>query len=118
MTTWVYRVVAFYLYDATPPARKESESSSPIPGLSKDFLAQQFPDQQQASRQTNSALQIQELLDLYGSRGWQHYLQSQVGPHWLLYFRRPREASENVEPIPLTTREAALLQMLDPSQHP
>ena len=124
MKVWDYRVTAFYLYDVPPqnqrPNAQGSTDQSPLPTVSKQFLADQFPDQYGSkAREANTALQIQRLLSIYGRFGWQHYLQAQVGPHCLLYFRRERGLSQSQQTsVPLTAEEEALLQNLDPMQRP
>jgi hypothetical protein len=124
MTCWSYRVTAFYLYDVPPKPQSRNDhpdpESSPLPSVSRKFLADQFPEQYSSkSRESNTALQIQRLLSIYGRFGWEHYLQSQVGPHCLLYFRRSTDVHAQLHASePLTAEEEAFLQNLDPMQRP
>ena len=102
-------------------------NTSPIPdikkdiqkmdGVSKEFLEKEFPNYYQ-NKNTNIALQCQNLVNIYGKRGWEHYFQGQIGNLILFYFKRNADSAESKANNKLTPYEESLIQSLDESQRP
>ena len=80
-------------------------------------MEKEFPDYYQ-NKSTNIALQCQNLINIYGKRGWEHYFQGQIGNLILFYFKRDIESVENQIEYILTPQEESLIQSLDKSQRP
>ena len=80
-------------------------------------MEKEFPDYYQ-NKSTNIALQCQNLINIYGKRGWEHYFQGQIGNLILFYFKRDLESVENQIEYILTPQEESLIQSLDKSQRP
>ena len=100
----------------TPPPNVEKDAEK-IQGVSKEFMEKEFPDYYQ-NKSTNIALQCQNLINIYGKRGWEHYFQGQIGNLILFYFKRDIESVENQIEYILTPQEESLIQSLDKSQRP
>ncbi len=113
---WDYRVIGININPAQPSdankaAKKMGESFSP------EFLQKQFPEEYQANRSTNMALQCQQVIQIYGKFGWEHYQQGQLGNIAMLYFRRcDKDTKKNS--ILLSAAEEAMITKLDPLQRP
>ena len=113
---WDYRVIGININPIKPPDAKKSaerlgESFSP------EFLKDQFPEEYQAQRSVNMALQCQKVIRIYGKHGWEHYQQGQLGSMAMLYFRRSAAEEVNAE-AKLTAEEEAMIAGLDPLQRP
>ena len=80
-------------------------------------MEKEFPDYYQ-NKSTNIALQCQNLINIYGKRGWEHYFQGQIGNLILFYFKRDIESFANQIEYKLTPQEESLIQSLDESQRP
>ena len=80
-------------------------------------MEKEFPDYYQ-NKSTNIALQCQNLINIYGKRGWEHYFQGQIGNLILFYFKRDIQSVENQIEYILTPQEESLIQSLDKSQRP
>lgn len=112
---WDYRVIGININPIQPSnankaAEKLGESFSP------EFLQKQFPEEYQAQRSTNMALQCQQVIQIYGKFGWEHYQQGQLGTTAMLYFRRRKQNSDGT--VMLTAAEEAMITKLDPLQRP
>lgn len=113
---WDYRVIGININpiqpsNASKAAKKMGESFSP------EFLQKQFPEEYQSKRSTNMALQCQQVIQIYGKFGWEHYQQGQLGNTAMMYFRRPRQNAEQGK-IELSAAEEAMITKLDPLQRP
>jgi len=110
-----YRTIGININLTSPPnVKKDAEK---IQGVSKEFMEKEFPDYYQ-NKSTNIALQCQNLINIYGKRGWEHYFQGQIGNLILFYFKRDIESVENQIEYILTPQEESLIQSLDKSQRP
>ena len=110
-----YRTIGININLTSPPnVKKDAEK---IQGVSKEFMEKEFPDYYQ-NKSTNIALQCQNLINIYGKRGWEHYFQGQIGNLILFYFKRDIESVENQIEYILTPQEESLIQSLDESQRP
>ena len=58
-------------------------------------------------------LKKQDLLNIYGRYGWEHYYQGQIGNQITLYFRRDMKQKQPEINIKLLPEEKAILQCLD-----
>ena len=85
--------------------------------FSPEFLQKQFPEEYQSQRSTNMALQCQQVIQIYGKYGWEHYQQGQLGNMAMLYFRRQSLDPED-QSISLNAAEEAMITKLDPLQRP
>tara|TARA_B100000963_G_C22283045_1_gene517972 strand:+ start:86 stop:436 length:351 start_codon:yes stop_codon:yes gene_type:complete len=110
-----YRTIGININQAPPPSiKKDSEK---MQGISKEFLKKEFPKYYQ-NKNTNIALQCQNLINIYGKRGWEHYFQGQIGNLILFYFRRKRDFDLKKFNYELSASEESLIQSLDESQRP
>ena len=110
-----YRTIGININLTSPPnVKKDAEK---IQGVSKEFMEKEFPDYYQ-NKSTNIALQCQNLINIYGKRGWEHYFQGQIGNLILFYFKRDIESVGNQIEYTLTPQEESLIQSLDKSQRP
>ena len=110
-----YRTIGININLTTPPnVNKDVEK---IQGVSKEFMEKEFPDYYQ-NKNTNIALQCQNLINIYGKRGWEHYFQGQIGNLILFYFKRNAESVKNQIECELTPQEESLIQSLNESQRP
>ena len=108
-----YRVVGI---NVTPAPSPDAAKASQQLQVSKEFIEKEFADHYQNSEATNTPLQIQRLLSIYGKRGWEHYLEGNIGNQALIYFRRPMgQQTSNLE---FTAEELATTQMLSQDQRP
>ena len=80
-----YRVVSV---NVTPIPAPDPVKASEQLKVSKEFLEKEFTSHDQNSQATNTPLQVQNLLNIYGKRSWQHYYEGKIGDQVLLYFRR------------------------------
>ena len=85
--------------------------------FSPEFLQKQFPEEYQAQRSTNMALQCQQVIQIYGKYGWEHYQQGQLGTTAMLYFRRVTQNTAD-DSVSLNAAEEAMITKLDPLQRP
>ncbi len=110
-----YRTIGINI-NLTPPPNVQKDVEK-IQGVSKEFMEKEFPDYYQ-NKSTNIALQCQNLINIYGKRGWEHYFQGQIGNLILFYFKR--NVASTIEEIKyeLTPQEESLIQSLDESQRP
>jgi len=110
-----YRTIGININLTPPPdVKKDAEK---IQGVSKEFMEKEFPDYYQ-NKSTNIALQCQNLINIYGKKGWEHYFQGQIGNLILFYFKRDIESVENQIEYILTPQEESLIQSLNESQRP
>ena len=110
-----YRTIGININLTSPPnVKKDTEK---IQGVSKEFMEKEFPNYYK-NKSTNIALQCQNLINIYGKRGWEHYFQGQIGNLILFYFKRDKESVKNKIEHKLTPEEESLIQSLDESQRP
>ena len=110
-----FRVIGLNINNTPPPKLRESEAKSL--GVSKKFLENEFKDSIKKINR-NVTLQIQDLLNIYGRYGWEHYYQGQIGNQITLYFRRDKKLGQTEINIKLSPEEKAILQSLDKEQMP
>ena len=110
-----YRTIGINI-NLTPPPNVKKDAEK-IQGVSREFMEKEFPDYYQ-NKSTNIALQCQNLINIYGKRGWEHYFQGQIGNLILFYFKRDIESVGNQIEYILTPQEESLIQSLDKSQRP
>ena len=110
-----FRVIGLNIKPSPPPKVNESEAKSL--GVSKKFLENEFKDSIKKINR-NVTLQIQDLLNIYGRYGWEHYYQGQIGNQITLYFRRDMKQKQPEINIKLSPEEKAILQCLDKEQMP
>ena len=110
-----FRVIGLNIKPSPPPKVNESEAKSL--GVSKKFLENEFKDSLKKINR-NVTLQIQDLLNIYGRYGWEHYYQGQIGNQITLYFRRDMKQKQPEINIKLSPEEKAILQCLDKEQMP
>ena len=110
-----FRVIGLNIKPSPPPKVNESEAKSL--GVSKKFLENEFKDSLKKINR-NVTLQIQDLLNIYGRYGWEHYYQGQIGNQITLYFRRDMKQKQPEINIKLSPEEKAILQFLDKEQMP
>ena len=110
-----FRVIGLNIKPSPPPKVNESEAKSL--GVSKKFLENEFKDSLKKINR-NLTLQIQDLLNIYGRYGWEHYYQGQIGNQITLYFRRDMKQKQPEINIKLSPEEKAILQCLDKEQMP
>ena len=110
-----YRTIGINI-NSTPPPNIEKDAEK-IKGVSKEFMEKEFPDYYQ-NKSTNIALQCQNLINIYGKKGWDHYFQGQIGNLILFYFKRNVVSVDNQIEYKLTPYEESLIQSLDVSQRP
>ena len=110
-----FRVIGLNIKPSPPPKVNESEAKSL--GVSKKFLENEFKDSLKKFNR-NVTLQIQDLLNIYGRYGWEHYYQGQIGNQITLYFRRDMKQKQPEINIKLSPEEKAILQCLDKEQMP
>ena len=110
-----FRVIGLNIKPSPPPKVNESEAKSL--GVSKKFLENEFKDSLKKINR-NVTLQIQDLLNIYGRYGWEHYYQGQIGNQITLYFRRDMKRKQPEINIKLSPEEKAILQCLDKEQMP
>ena len=110
-----FRVIGLNIDSTPPPKVNESEAKSI--GVSKKFLENEFKDSVKKINR-NVSLQLQDLINIYGRFGWEHYFQGQIGNTITLYFKRNKELDDLEIPINLSHEEKAMLQSLDNDQLP
>ncbi|WP_115017172.1 hypothetical protein [Synechococcus sp. UW140] len=111
--SYQYRVVGV---NVTPIAAPDPVKASEQLKMSKEFIEKEFASHYQSSQATNTPLQVQNLLNIYGKRGWEHYYEGQIGDQVLLYFRRDTDLA--VPSVDFTAEEMATTQMLAAEQRP
>ena len=112
---WEYRVIGINI--ATTQEANAQAASQQLPGMSEEFIKEQFPDQYVRKRNTNMALQCQRLINIYGKHGWEHYQQGQLGDTAMIYFKRKSNAKQSEKNM-LTAEEKGIIQSLDHDQKP
>ena len=113
---WDYRVIGININPVQPSnANKAAEKMGD--NFSPEFLQKQFPEEYQANRSTNMALQCQQVIQIYGKYGWEHYQQGQLGNTAMMYFRRPNRPNDQSS-VSLNAAEEAMITKLDPLQRP
>ena len=110
-----FRVIGLNINSTPPP--KVNESNAQALGVSKEFLENEFKDSIKKINR-NLSLQIQDLLNIYGRYGWEHYYQGQIGNLITLYFRRDKNLNQSEVDFKLSPEENAILQSLDSDQMP
>ena len=100
----------------TPPPNVKKDAEK-IQGVSKEFMEKEFPVYYQ-NKSSNIALQCQNLINIYGKKGWEHYFQGQIGNLILFYFKRNKDSLNKEINYELTPEEESLIQSLDESQRP
>ena len=110
-----YRVIGININQIPPPKVNESDAKSI--GVSKEFLENEFKDSLKKINR-NVSLQIQDLLNIYGRYGWEHYYQGQIGNQITLHFKRDLKLNQPEINIKLSPEEKAILQCLDREQMP
>ena len=108
-----YRVVGV---NVTPVPAPDPVRASEQLKVSKEFIEKEFASHYQSSQATNTPLQVQNLLNTYGKRGWKHYYEGRIGDQVLLYFCRRTDLL--IPDIGFTAEELAITQMLSPEQRP
>ncbi|WP_269615932.1 hypothetical protein [Prochlorococcus marinus] len=116
MPNWEYRIIAINI-DFSEPANAE-KASEKMQNLSQEFLRKEFPEQYKTNQSINLALQMQELINIYGKKGWEHYFQGIISNKILFYFKRNILKNKQKDEIALTNKEESLLQQLDELQKP
>lgn len=111
---WDYRVVGININN-TSPADSSKASKKLEEKLSVEFLEREFPQEYIENRSINIALQCQQVIQIYGKKGWEHYQQGQLGNNAMLYFRKEMNNSNSQE---LTIEEKTMITKLDPLQQP
>ena len=108
-----YRVVGV---NVTPMTAPDPVKASEQLKVSQEFLEKEFASHYQNNQAANTPLQVQNLLNIYGKRGWEHYYEGKIGDQVLLYFRRALEA--NISNVDFTAEELAMTQKLAIEQRP
>ena len=109
-----YRVIGINLAITNAPSASKASEQIKMPA---EYLKREFPKQYLQNSETNTALQCQTVLNIYGKFGWEHYQQGQLGSQVMLYFKRNKE-DDKVDFIKLDPKEEAIIQKLDPQQKP
>jgi hypothetical protein len=112
--TWDYRVVGINV-NTTQPSNPSKAAEKLGENFSKEFLEKEFPQEYIRHTSTNMALQCQQVIQIYGKRGWEHYAQSQLGTTAMLYFKKK---IKGIIDDKLTTKENAIVEKLDELQKP
>ena len=110
-----FRVIGLNIKPSSPPKVNELHAKSL--GVSREFLENEFKDSLKKINR-NLTLQIQDLLNIYGRYGWEHYYQGQIGSQITLYFRRETKQNQPEINIKLSPEEKAILQCLSKEQMP
>ena len=110
-----FRVIGININSEPPP--KISETNAQSLGLSKEFLENEFKDSLNKINR-NVSLQIQDLINIYGRYGWEHYFQGNIGNLITLYFKKDKKPDKSNIKISLSPEEKAMLQSLDSEQLP
>ena len=106
-----YRVVGINLESTPAPAPDPAKASSQL-NVSREFIEKEFAEHYQ----NNTPLQIQNLLNMYGRRGWAHYYEGIIGHQVLLYSRRAK--GESIAASDFSPEEQAVIQKLADEQKP
>ena len=114
--SWEYRSVGININNSPKP--NVNNDLKQIPNMSKEFLEKEFSEYYSSEKKDNIALQCQNLINIYGKRGWEHYFQGQIGALILFYFKRKVDINESYSYKKLAPEEEALIQSLDLSQRP
>ena len=114
--SWEYRSIGINIKSSPKPST--SNDAKQIPSMSKEFLEKEFSEYYTNEKNNNIALQCQNLINIYGKRGWDHYFQGQIGNLILFYFKRESNINQSYSSDKLSPEEEALIQCLDQSQRP
>ena len=109
-----FRVIGININTESPQIKNDSNVETL--GYSKEFLENEFKDSFKKINR-NVSLQLQDLINLYGRFGWEHYYQGQIGNLITLYFKRNKPDELKIE-IKLSPEEKTMLQSLDDDQLP
>ena len=110
-----FRVIGININTDSP--LKEETSNKKNLGLSKEFLESEFKESFKKINR-NLSLQLQDVINIYGRYGWEHYFQGQIGNLITLYFRRSKKINTSNLLVKLSPEENALLQSLHEDQLP
>ena len=113
MMEYEYRVVGINLESTPAPATDPAKASSQL-NVSREFIEKEFAEHYQSNKQNNTPLQIQNLLNMYGRRGWAHYYEGKIVHQVLLYFRRAK--GESISASDFSPEEQAVIQKLADEQ--
>ena len=111
---WEYRVVGINI-NTTTPSNPIQAAEKLGEGFSKEFLEKEFPQEYIKKKSTNMALQCQQIIQIYGKKGWEHYQQGQLGNTAMLYFKRK---AKNAVVTDFTNIENTIIGTLDALQKP
>ena len=112
--TWDYRVVGINI-NTTQPSNPSKAAEKLGENFSKEFLEKEFPQEYVKNTSTNMALQCQQVIQIYGKKGWEHYQQSQLGNTAMLYFKKKRRNGVDHK---ITDKEKLMIGNLDELQKP
>ncbi|MBL6797575.1 MAG: hypothetical protein ISQ53_02135 [Synechococcus sp. BS307-5m-G39] len=110
-----YRVVGINIENNPMPVPDPVKASSQLK-VSREFIEKEFADHYQSNKLNNTPLQIQNLLNMYGMRGWEHYYEGKIGNQILLYFRRCK--GDLIATTEFSPEEQAVIQKLADEQKP
>ena len=116
LISWEYRLVGINIKPS--PNQNVNNDAKQLPNMSKEFLEKEFSEYYTNKKNDNIALQCQNLINLYGKRGWEHYFQGQIGNLILFYFKRKSDMNQPYSSEKLSPEEESLIQSLDQSQRP
>jgi len=116
LISWEYRLVGINIKSSPKP--NVNNDSKQIPNMSREFLKKEFSQYYTNEKNDNISLQCQNLINIYGKRGWEHYFQGQIGSLILFYFKRKSGINESYSFEKLSPEEESLIQSLDESQRP
>lgn len=114
--SWDYRVIGINI-NATQPANAGKAAQKLGERFSPEFLEKEFPQEYVAQWSSNMALQCQQVIQIYGKHGWEHYQQGQLGQTAMLYFRKQEHADYPAKVV-MSPAEEAMIANLDPLQRP
>ena len=112
-----FRVIGINININTESAPNDNIVNKKSLGLSREFLQSEFKDSLKRINR-NLSLQLQDIINIYGRYGWEHYFQGQIGNLVTLYFKRSQNLNSVDININLSPSEEALLQSLDKDQLP
>ena len=110
-----FRVIGININSDSPSTANQSKKNTL--GFSKEFLESEFKESFKKINR-NLSLQLQDIINIYGKYGWEHYFQGQIGNLLTLYFKRSIKANKSDTQIKLSAEEDALLQSLHKDQLP
>ena len=89
---WEYKILNLNI-DNTPndPSPNPEKDSQKLKGsLSPDFIKEQFPEQYTKKKELHPADQLQNILNILGSEGWELKCTENVGRFLFFFFIRKR----------------------------